>query len=259
MENKKPRKLYNQGQPIEFNDIGLLAVARDSHRFYFHVPIEKCVWGYGWRYMKAEHPFLDFFEVEASLDEFYRNYQPQNTLEALTLGSDKRHWDSLEFPWHFFIAPKLDVKYRKQYLNQHLGPVMSEKLNHEKLRLITTFNSIKAQGYQPQKYGYPNTHICGYFLLKNNDFLFYIEAGKHRAIALVELGYTSLPVVAIPEPYFISHQTLLGLAGTAYPEEDLPIVQTIFESYFDSSLRQRRRQVLAEWMRRARGESVVVF
>ena len=94
---------------------------------------------------------------------------------------------------------------------------------------------------------------------KPDDFLFYIEGGKHRAIALVELGYTSLPVVAIPEPYFISYDVLAGLAGIAYPKPALPIVQTIFESYFDIQLREQRKQLVADWMRRARGESVVVF
>jgi hypothetical protein len=259
MEYQKPRKLYQQGQPITFQDIGLLAIARNSHEFCFNVPIEKCVWGYGWRYAKGEHPLLNFFEVDQSMDEFYQNYQPGNTLEALTLGLDKRFWHSLELPWHFDIESKLDVKERKSGQNQHLGPVGFEKLNYEKYRLNTLIQSIRLNGYDPDKFGYPNLHICGYFLLKDNNFLFYIEGGKHRAIALVELGYTSLPAVAIPEPYFISHNVLSGLAGIAYPTSDLPIVQTIFESYFDIQLRKQRKQLVAEWMRRARGGSVVVF
>ncbi|MCC5898344.1 MAG: hypothetical protein JJU32_10570 [Phormidium sp. BM_Day4_Bin.17] len=259
MVHSKPLKLYKQGQPIEFEDIGLLTVARDSHRFYFNVPIERCVWGYGWRYVKGEHPFLNFFEREESLDEFYRHYQPQNTLEALTLGFDMRPWDSLELPWHYSIVFVPDVKDRKKHKNQHLGPLRPDKLNREKLRLTTVLDSIKSEGYQPEKYGYPNPHICGYFLLKDDDFLFYIEGGKHRATALVELGYESLPVISLPDTYFVSHETLSGLAGATYTEDDLPIVRTMFESYFDSRLREGRKQLLAEWMRRASGGSVVVF
>lgn len=259
MEYQKPREPYQQGKPIDFRDIGLLSVARNSHKVYFNVPIEKCVWGYGWRYIKGEHPLLNFFDVDGSMDEFYQNYQPSNTLDALTLGLDKRPWDSLELPWHFYIESKLDVKKRKYGQNQHLSPVTLDKLNQEKQRLKQLLESIESNGYNPNQFGYPNIHIYGYFLLKDDDFLFYIEGGKHRAIALVELGYTNLPAVAIPEPYFISYPVLSGLAGIAYPTSTLPMVQTMFESYFDIQLRERRKQLVAEWMRRARGESVVVF
>ena len=177
MVYQKPLKPYKQGHPIEFQDIGLLTVSRDSHRFYFNVPIEKCVWGYGWRYTKGEHPFLNFFELGESLDEFYHAYQPPNTLEALTLGFDKRPWNSLELPWHYSIVFVPDVKERKKHKNQHLGPLRPDRLNREKLRLTTVLDSIQSEGYQPEKYGHPNPHICGYFLLKDDDFLFYIEGG----------------------------------------------------------------------------------
>lgn len=250
--NFLPRIFYKNGCMIDIKDVWFLSFAHDAYQFYFHVPIEKCVWGYGWRFTQQENPFYYVYKSESYLDRFYKNYQPKSALEALTLKPTNGGWNSLLIPWIYTIKASQSpvVEPSLEGVSIQVGPVSLEKLESEKTRLKRVFNSIQTLGYQGGQG--EHGHIRGYFMINNNDFVFHVTAGKHRATALLRLGYPSLPVtfnIFVPRmPRLISRQHLELLSGTGYPEDMMPTVHQIFKSYFDETLRQRRISYLAGWM-----------
>ncbi|WP_159789816.1 hypothetical protein [Sodalinema gerasimenkoae] len=246
-------KTYNNGNLITLKDVWFLGFAHDAYEFCFQVPLEKCIWGYGWRYTPEEHPFFHAFGQEEFLDTFYYRYRPQSALEAVILQPGHGGWESLFVPWRCTIKPPKKPEqhpFIEDGGTQHYGPVSLERLNREKRRLSTVLTSIQEIGYQGGNG--EHDHIRGYFMVQDDDFLFYIGAGKHRAAALLKLGYTSLPAtfsIFVPRmPRLISHQHLELLAGKVYDRRILPTVKTMFDGYFNEGIRQRRKSLLASWI-----------
>ena len=105
-------------------------------------------------------------------------------------------------------------------------------------------------------------YIHGYFLVKGSDFLFWVVNGQHRAAALVAENYDTLPATFTTGVYtvnrVISEWHLDFLAGTAYDEKDLLAVKTIFNAYFDETLREKRKQALASWMSLAEAKAQTI-
>ncbi len=255
-------EMYRRGKPIEFDDVKLLTTARDAYHYYFQVPIEKCIWGYGWHYSRGENPLNAFFSCEESLDQFYTHFRPENCLQALTLDETAQGWDSLETPWRVDVDPKPfsgENKLGPEHGRPHCGPVSLERLNLEKFRLREVLQSIRNMGYMTSYYASADQHIFGYFLVNDQDFRFLVVNGQHRAAALVELGSQTLPATftsIVPRmPRLVSPWHLDFLAGVAYDVDKRGVVQEIFEGYFDESLRQRRRDCLADWLRLAQLKS----
>ncbi|UCJ11959.1 MAG: hypothetical protein JWS08_19960 [Phormidium sp. PBR-2020] len=267
----KLRLDYKSGAPIELDDVKLLSMARDANKFRFRVPIEKCVWGHGWRYLPGEHPFINFYFLEESLDEFYQKFCPANFLEGITFDSKNRNKSVPKRFWIDKIIP--DTPLCEGGLNEEVygkkthGPVHPKKLELEKSRLRTVQKSIRTYGYDPL---ISDHDLYGHFLVKKDDFLFVVIGGAHRSAALVDLGWTTLPAVFLmglySMPRIVSEWNLDFLSGIAYSEEELPIIQTVFHAYFDEDLREKRRRRLGTWMESARAKvtpaaasSIVVF
>lgn len=255
--NFLPKFLYKDGQIINIKDVWFLSLAHDAYQFYFQVPLEKCVWGYGWRYTQAENPLYSVYNCEDNLDKFYQNYQPKSALEALTLEVNDGGWNSLSLPWCLTINPlhiPVTEPYR-QTMSSQVGPVNPNKLELEKTRFQQVFTSIETVGYQGGQG--EHGHIRGYFMIHHDDFVFHITAGKHQAAAFLKLGYLSVPAtfnIFVPRmPRLISHQHLELLAGKGYATDMMTTVYQIFESYFDEVLRQRRISYLASWLGQSSG------
>lgn len=68
----------------------------------------------------------------------------------------------------------------------YFGPCTAAKVALEMERLTTTCASINARGYQP------DGEIEGLFLEHEGRLRFFVRGGKHRAAALVSLGFPSL-------------------------------------------------------------------
>lgn len=255
----KLRLTYQSGKPIDIDDVKLLSMAHDANKFRFSVPIDKCVSSYGWRYLPGEHPFVNFYSLEESLDEFYKNFCPNNILEGLTLDPDKKNHPVPKRSWLQKLIPDPPAceggLNEKIYGNSSHGPVHPEKLKLEKLRLKKIRESIDFHGYNPLL---SNHDLYGYFLVKNDDFVFQVIGGLHRSAALVDLGWRTLPAVFLMGPYntprIVTEWHLDFLSGTAYPEQDLPILKTMFHAYFDERLRKKRRKALAAWMQSAQAK-----
>ncbi|KPQ32962.1 MAG: hypothetical protein HLUCCO16_19245 [Phormidium sp. OSCR] len=255
----KLRMPYNSGKPVKLQDVKRLSMAHDANKFRLSIPIEKCVSSYGWRYLPGEHPFVNFYSLEESLDEFYDHFRPNNALEGLTLDSDKKEHPVPKGSWIQKIIPDPPTceggLNEKIYGSSICGPVHPKKLQLEKSRLKKIRESIRFHGYNPLM---SNHDLYGYFLVKNNDFVFHVSGGLHRSAALVDLGWPILPAVFLMGPYntprIVTEWHLDFLAGTAYPEQDLPILKEMFHAYFDENLRKKRRQALATWMNSAQAK-----
>ncbi|MCC5898857.1 MAG: hypothetical protein JJU32_13210 [Phormidium sp. BM_Day4_Bin.17] len=261
----RDRQSYKNRNPIDFKDVAYLTMASNWNELGFMVPREKCIWGHGWRCCPGESPFVNFYRLEESLDEFYNHHCPDNFLEAITLsyGNKKSNFvpnpEPLKAPWSYTINSMsyIDGQSKKgekglgiEHGHQHNGPVTLEKLSLEKKRLRNVFNSIQNRGYNISRYG--DTPIRVQFLVKRKEFLCVIGSAQHRSSALSALGWQSLPVIQHPNvPRLITEQHLDLLAGKAYPEESLHVVKTVFDAYFDETLRKKRKQALEHWMKLA--------
>lgn len=253
--NFLPKLLYKDGNAINLKDAWFLSLARDAYQFAFQVPLEKCVWGYGWRFTADENPFYDVYDNNQTLDNFYQKYQPRSALEALTFEPHDGGWNSLTLPWRCQIecGDSATIELCHNELSSQVGPLNSNKLELEKNRFQQVFTSIQTGDYQLKNGIY--SPIWGYFMIRDNDFVFHVTAGKHEAAALSRLGYTSLPVtfsIFVPRmPRLISCQHLELLSKAGYSATVMSTVYEIFESYFDETSRQRRISCLADWMKRA--------
>jgi hypothetical protein len=67
---------------------------------------------------------------------------------------------------------------------------------HEFDRLITTFRSIRANGYRPHDFA----PITGYFIGSGDDFRFVVGSGNHRMAALAALGARRVNVALHSHP-----------------------------------------------------------
>jgi hypothetical protein len=73
-------------------------------------------------------------------------------------------------------------------------------------RLITTYQSIEREGFQPDRYG----PIMGYFLADDDtSFRFVIGSGNHRLAALKVLGHTKIQVALTRTHPAVVHRSRL--------------------------------------------------
>lgn len=221
---------YNQGKPVALSDVAALSRANDARSYVFHVPVEKCVWGYGWRYASRENPFSRFFEDETILERFYEAYRPDHLQDALTLErSLPREVPSVSFAMQL-VQPIMPTPWKgkcglgPRHGCNLSGPVSKELVFLEEQRLRHVLTSISRHGWKPNGFA---GHMNGLFLVYGDDFVFRVSSGCHRAAALSYMGWSSLPVVFHPlEPRVV--------IGDGQEDEEL------LRFYFDASLRQKR-------------------
>jgi len=224
---------YNDGEPVSITDLHRLARAHDALNYSVNVPIDKCVWGYGWRYTPEENPFSRFYKDDAILEKFYDKYRPTSLEEALMLESPvpRDSMSTLFFSEISLVGPMPALRghgLSKDAGYQMSGPVSRELLLLEQYRLRHIMASISASGWNPDGF---SGNIRGFFLTYGDDYVFILNSGRHRAAALSHLGWQHLPVVFHP-------------FGTRLVRvEDQPDKETL-KLYFDVALRQKRRAFL---------------
>jgi len=172
------------------------------------VPRRKCRWSAGFKLSPKVHPFVATMKSGdiAYLRKFYENYQPENIWEMYFLSSN-RDSSIVSLPWKS-VKKKADFKEEDGLSedggHQWFGPVSSKKIEVEYRRCMNCYNSIKKEGYYPQKYGgYPR----GHFLVGENEFCFHVEGGQHRIAALAALKWNRIEVMSMNGPFDIIRES----------------------------------------------------
>lgn len=202
------------------------------------VPIEICVWGYGFRYLETENPFIAFLKNKINLFTWYENFQPHTIKEAyfldeMILSNAKLQSKTSEIfnevdyeDLPAFIRGRVEIKksespFRPSDGIQFHGPASTRKIEWEISRLQTTQRSIEKYGYKPDSLKFTD-HIYGQFIKIRSEFRFQILSGRHRAACLANLGIKKLPakiypsggVVPLVSRDFFIDQRLLDITDT---------------------------------------------
>jgi hypothetical protein len=228
--------LYNS--PDELKNLFLKQKIRKNDLFL--IPVEICLWGYGFRYLESEHPFIAFLKNDLNLFTWYENFTPNTIAEAYFLdeidNTKVRHnvstsgvFDDVgykELPP--FIRGRVETGNKESPLGhsdgiQFHGPVSRRKVEWEISRLNTTYMSIKKYGYRPDSLKFDG-HIFGQFIKIDKEFRFQVLSGRHRAACLAALGIKHLPVKIYPDggggivplvsKDFIVNETLLSITDS---------------------------------------------
>jgi hypothetical protein len=150
----------------------------------------------------------------ASLADYYSTVLPRNASEWLGLSSDANPqllaappWAAV-FPWR---ARSLE-SYREAYENAayaenlaqgrdigiadgwlFCGPVSEEKIKIEAERILCVLKSISKDGYHRHEGGDGDVRATA-LINDDQEWVWLITAGNHRAAAAAALGYESIPV-----------------------------------------------------------------
>tara|TARA_B110001454_G_scaffold67672_1_gene65940 strand:+ start:26452 stop:27294 length:843 start_codon:yes stop_codon:yes gene_type:complete len=186
------------------------------------VPIENCR-SYMLGFTTEGNPFIKTLKeysknkshyLGSTLEKYYNNYCPKSMQEVLKSSDNKLnnyHPMATVLPWSTLTpeeklprtcvnvsaqnllskeAYKLGLSEKDSYGWQFFGPVSKSLGLQEYQRLVTTYNSIKVNGYKPLEHG----HIDGHFLISDDTWVWVSYGGKHRFASLAALNLKHLPV-----------------------------------------------------------------
>lgn len=180
-----------------------------SHRLRFRVPIEKCRDLNGWAYTDehyfiktlAEYPDISTYEG-SSLEYYYNNFCPENRQQQFGLKGEvgvlAEGWPFN--PWRRTSKIRKKSGETRKGGNHLHGPNTLEFGQAEFKRLVSSYNSLAKNGYEPELYS--DGFITGYFLSDGTDYRFVVTEGQHRLPALYQLGYTDIDVVINKSVWF---------------------------------------------------------
>jgi hypothetical protein len=113
----------------------------------------------------------------------------------------------------------------------YYGPWTQAKAALEKRRLDGVRDAIARRGYRPAVFG----HIEGHFLRRGGDVRFFVRGGKHRAAALVHLGWDRIPVrVRSTWPRLIDDGTESDWPLVRSGAVDAGLARDILQRYFET-------------------------
>jgi len=186
------------------------------------VPMERCR-THMLGFTKAGNPFVktlhDYAQGQHSydgsvLEQYYNSYCPESmgqVLQSNSLTLQHYHAMATVLPWGISTpetklpricvdpnaekllskeAHQLGLSEKDNYGWQFFGPVSHDLGVLEFERLSSVYESIKDQGYHPERYGF----IHGQFLISEEDWVWVNIGGKHRFSSLLALDYEQIPV-----------------------------------------------------------------
>jgi hypothetical protein len=165
------------------------------------------------------HPFVrTIAHGPEVLERFYADFSPGSLAEMYQISIRGLRGEALP-PWKLpwleggGKPPGAEAGLGLEHGVSYFGPCSPQKVAAEHQRLISVASRIEQEGYRPEL----RDHIAGHFLQMGKEFRFFVRGGKHRAAALVHLGYERIPVrVRSNWPRVIA-------AGT---EQDWPLVKS---------------------------------
>jgi hypothetical protein len=172
---------------------------------------------------KSNHPFVlavrkartstnPKLSIHNTLEEFYKNYQPENA--AIVLGLPGTHFLATQPPWSIILPwntenpeqmthrIKKSIKWENKNNGRNIniehgwnwsGPVSKEKLAIEVNRLYNIYESISKNGYlrSDNEHGDISAHIL---MNDSKDWVWLAQYGLHRAAVVSGLDYDAIPV-----------------------------------------------------------------
>jgi len=136
------------------------------------------------------HPFVAELRHPGTLRTFYRKFRPQTLSDLYATPSTL--WGAQSsprlLPW--FETGLGDFSDDPLKRNDFFGPASLWILWRERIRLRRLARSINGHGYDPDRFG----DIQGYFLVRGDEFRFFIQGGRHRAAVLASSGVKTLSV-----------------------------------------------------------------
>lgn len=193
---------------------GLDVMNANSNIFY--VDTDKCCDLNGFHYKNDWQHFVEVIKEyeenpeiryeDSVLKRYYDRFTPRNLQEQYfteeTIVENKKPisdgWGI--YPW-FSVRQK--VKPQKNRVetrpggSHHFGPNTDSFGREEFNRIITTYNILKENPYEPEIY--VDGYMYGYILKQGNDYRFIFTEGQHRIAALSYLGYEKVKCKLVDE------------------------------------------------------------
>ncbi len=219
-----------------------IKLIKNLNNHIFEVHNSKLRYFGGLKFNKNSHPFLKYLLGNKSeMSKFYLDNQPNNIITSHGIKNDRGLFDK-----NFLLDPEGCLPWLK-YNNinetmsegelkqsegrQQFGPVSEIKLNFEIKRLDDVKESIKTNGFIPEKFeGYPR----GYFIYNDDkEWVFYIVGGSHRVAALVALNFEYVPVILQPDyPSIVQDTEITDWPKIRENKITKSEAKKIFSSYF---------------------------
>ena len=177
-----------------------------SKSLIFRVDIDKCRDNNGFMYSSKGHYFVETIKQyisnpnityrESYLKDYYEKFTPSNRRDNYLWSFDAdcfpmdHGW--LYDPWRKPANPPLRLARfeTRKGGNHNFGPNTEEFGEAEFKRLVSVYESLKLNGYNPDLY--VDGYITGYLLVRKNDYRYVISEGQHRIAALAALGYDKI-------------------------------------------------------------------
>lgn len=182
--------------------------------------------------------------LESGIEElaaFYQLHQPTNILGFYFLEGDSQALSGvgIRAPWERatpnFENPSGNFEF--------FGPVSNLQIVGEAARLDYVRSRIKKQGFREGRPGHQGQIIAQLLLNDDRDFRVVIRSGNHRTAALINLGWTAIPIhfsCADPPVRVGDLAEWPGVVDGSFAPET---ARQIFEAFF----RPGQAQILANW------------
>lgn len=197
-----------------------------ARRALFRVPVEKAVFGYGFRHGADSHPWTAALAAGPvrglrGLRAFYQAYGPRSFSETWyplpsSRGQPPGQFRIHPWPWTLGNQATLDNEFapaegRAGAVTGRLGPLSPDQVRYEWRRLRAVQFTVKLFGLRLDQ-----DLIAGHFLASDQDWVFVVEEGQHRAAVLAACGQETIPArLARPEQGVTALNSVTNAFGCA--------------------------------------------
>jgi hypothetical protein len=207
----------------------------------FDVPVELTRFHGSYSYGRGWHPFLAALgRGPEALAEFYDRFQPRTISDFYFLDApiDGPVWMLPWLPWWKHRPPSGEAGLGIDHGVSYFGPCSVAKVNLEYRRLTEITESIRRNGYHPDR------PIRGFLMRREGELRFFVRGGKHRAAALAFLGARSLPVKLISGwPLVVDRTDASRWPLVQDGRLTKEVAERIFDRYFDFDGSQQARRL----------------
>lgn len=134
----------------------------------------------------------DISYQETTLYRFLKYFTPNSICDLIDCDQNCS-LPLFSYPWGAFHKKKSSSDKKDVLASRFCGPSSDEFISEVYQRIISLYDIVKKEGYQPWKYSH--SFIEGVWLIKNKkEKRFVVLQGNHRLAILAHLGYSHLKV-----------------------------------------------------------------